>query len=179
MTIDWTTTKKAIHDWVAAGTQVSASLISWAGQRKVQQPATGVWVSLRIKDDYERGHGWTTITERTSPAAGQELEYKAASMSVVTLEVSAKKPDATDSLEMVAVLRRLRAARSLPTQRSLLLNANIGLSSVDRIRSTDGIIQSTLIEARAMMDVRLNLSSELLQYITYIETVEISGEVDH
>lgn len=178
MTLDATATKKAIHDWVAAGTQLTATSILWAGQDKAKRPS-GAWASLRIVSDKDRGQGWTRVSDAPSPTAGAELIAEHENMTEALLRIEVRQVGATDAFEAMAILRRLRASRRMESQQALLRDANVGLLSVDEVRDGTGGIQSALVEPRATLDVRLQLSSYLVEYLTYIETVEITGEIDH
>lgn len=180
MTLDVDATKKAIHDWVVAGTQLTATSVLWAGQDKAKRPVSGAWATLRIVSDRDRGMGWTTETDADSPVTpGQELKVEYENMSEALLRIEVRHIGASDSFAMMAVLRRLRASRQMESQQDLLRAANVGLLSVEDVRDGTGGIQSTLVEPRATLDVRLQLASSLVEYITHIETVEITGEIDH
>lgn len=179
MTLDVAATKKAIHDWVVAGAQLTATSVLWAGQDKAKRPASGAWASLRIVSDRDLGLGWSRQDDNPTPTPGAELQVEHENMSEALLRIELHHIGATDAFAVMAMLRRLRAARRMESQQELLRAANVGLLSVEEVRDGTGGIQSTLVEPRATVDVRLQLSSYLVEYMTYIETVEITGEIDH
>lgn len=174
--LDWAAVQAALQAWVVAGTELSATSVLWAGQG-ADRP-TGAFASLRLRSDKVVGMGWVSISNRSPSVVGAELEYKVQGRSEVTLGIQVAGADAIGSAMATSLLHRLRTSASLPSQRARLRTANVGLLSVGTVQSLDGVINSTRFEARATLDVTLALASSLIEYVTYIETVQQSGTID-
>lgn len=65
----------------------------------------------------------------------------------------------------------------LPSIADPLDTAEIGIGSFDDVQSIDGIVNSTILEPRALLSIQLFLAQEKTETGTYIETVELEGTI--
>lgn len=94
----------------------------------------------------------------------------------VTLTIQAFASAATGATGAAQLLDQF--VSSLPRQRAALVAAGVGVLSCGPVRSTEGVVSSTILEPRAILDVVLSLASEVQDPEQSIEHVGINGTAD-
>ncbi len=92
---------------------------------------------------------------------------------VLTIQVFAGAPHGAAS--PVALLEAVRTAAALPTRHEALRAAGVGVASFGPILSIDGVVGSSTFEPRGVLDVQINLASEVTEYSNFIETAAITN----
>lgn len=65
----------------------------------------------------------------------------------------------------------------LPSISQALSEGGIGISTFGDVIDVSGLLQSTNIESRAALDVRMNLAAEIQETGTYFSNVEVTDEI--
>lgn len=169
--IAWSTVQSAIRAWAVSGSGLPSGQVIW-GQQSGPRPAQP-WISLRVMSVRKIGQDTVTVADASSPSAGAEIEITATGQRDVTLEMQCFGLAGQGANAPVALLEGIAAAASLPVRRDALNTAGIGLLGIQPITSIDGLTSVAAFEPRGIMLVRLLLSSEVSEFATYIETVEI------
>lgn len=108
--------------------------------------------------------------------AGEEIEHVQRGQVRATLQLFSYVEDDTGDDGAIALLRRVNNRFLLPTNRQILDDAGIAVTSFDRPRTMLGVRDSTLFEPRAWVDIHLSLSYEERETGTIIGRVEVSRE---
>lgn len=108
--------------------------------------------------------------------AGAELVAKSRGMRRVKVTVQLFGATAIGASGAAQLLDQF--VSSLPQQRAALVAAGIGVLSVGPVNSTEGIISSTILEPRAILEIIISLASQVLDPETYIERVVVTGTTD-
>lgn len=170
------TIEDALVTAVVAATGLAADRVRWAEQG-LPRPASGAWISLRLLSLEETGPDWVDVEEAEAPVDGAEIEHTSRGWRVGTLSVQCFAGDATGASTSVAILERLRAKLPLPTVADALAAANVAVVGRGPVRNAAALINSTVFEPRAVIELRFTAASEVTETGTYIETVETSGDV--
>lgn len=84
---------------------------------------------------------------------------------------------ATGTTSPVAILNDAITSRGLDSRRAALAAAGVAVLSVERVRSIDGVVNTTRFEPRAIATVHLSLASELFETSSYIQTVNATNQI--
>lgn len=176
--IDWGRVTAELQAWVAAGTGLDTTRVIWAYQNedRPQNP----WVDLELLSCQRLGQDWLDIAD--NPASnghdGQEIVRTARGPRLLTVRVRAfGSPGPFDpSKNPVVILEALMA--SAPLRASAFDSVGLGLARFNDVVSTYGVVDDTVLEPRATVDVVFHLAQEVAQFETYIEFVRYQGTVD-
>lgn len=172
----WPSTLYAIRLWVMMGSGLPPASVIWYGQNTAR-PA-GPWISLRMQDA-ERGWSWY---DRVSNADGSVTQYTRARVrATLTITCYAGMPDPTNPNGQrgpVQILSDVLGASDLEATWNVLRQYKVGVADWDRVRSTDGVINSAKYEPRAMTTVVLHLTGELSEISGWINAVNATGGGD-
>lgn len=127
-------------------------------------------------DITDAGTGTHTLSDTADTVrAGQEIAHRARGGRMISLQMQAFSDAAGGASMSVALLERVLASVVLPTPHAILRVANLGVSQVATIQSTDAVVNSTVFEPRAVVDVLVHCTSEITELGTFIETVELEN----
>lgn len=174
--IAWSTLEDALTAWVRAATSLDADHVSWAQQKMPTPP--GAYAKLRLGGVVALGQDWNQSVAAGSPAPGAELTMFSRGVRQVTLTIQVFAGAPYGSTMPVALLESIRAAAGLPGQRAALVAAGVGLARFLPAMSIDGVVGSSTFEPRGVMDVLINLASEVSETATYIETADLTDQID-
>lgn len=77
----------------------------------------------------------------------------------------------------IAVLEHVLSSTELDSVITGLSAAGVGIISSEPISSNDGYIGSTLYEPRAQLRIRIFVPSEVVEYSTFVDSVELTNQV--
>lgn len=178
MAIDWEAVETAIQNWVEAGSGYPDANVLWAQQSppRKDQP----FVLLEVRSLRVVGQDWVTVRDapdaegEEEPTPGAEIEHVVGGTRELVLAVSVFGGEAIGPLSSAGVLSRILTAASLPAIREALNAAGVGIGGFGHVTTMVEIADS-LVEPRAVCDVRLHLAEELVGTDTFIERVEIEN----
>jgi hypothetical protein len=174
--IPWETVEDAIHAWVTAGSGLDASKVIWSQQGGERPKAP--YISLRIRSIRQIGQDWLKIQDATAPVtAGSEIKHLAQGQREVGLSLQCFASTAQSGMAAASLLESARASARLPTIHQALSDAGVGILQSEPVQSIDGFLGDSQFEPRAVLELRLMLASEVSEFSTYIETVEIENEI--
>lgn len=125
------------------------------------------------------GSGTITVADTTKTVkAGQEILYVARGTTRAILNLECHTEDSTGLDMAVAVLHRVAARASLPSQIALLDEAGVGVAEIEAVRAVRGHLDALLFEPRATLDIRLSIASEDSEFGTIIETADLTPTYD-
>jgi hypothetical protein len=172
----WSAVENAIQSWVTTASGVPGSQVIW-GEQNGPRPSTP-FITLRISDVSGLGidGSWQVTNPASTGTDGQEiLEIaRGTRQGTLTIQVFGGQPTNGVSPSPVAIAHAIVAAATLPATRFALVAAGVGLSSFKPIRSLDGVIEHVVFEPRAIVEVTINLASEVQQTETVIDTVVLT-----
>ncbi len=107
--------------------------------------------------------------------AGAEVTHYARGNRRVVLEATCYPPrDAEDATEAHAILSEVIAHAALPSRRTALSRAGIGMAKLGTVQQLDGVINSTRFEPRSLFTIAFHCVSQLSETGTIVETVNIT-----
>ncbi len=126
----------------------------------------------------DAGSGLMTLTDvdEKTLRAGEEIQHVQRGMVRMTLQLFSYVNDDTGEDGAIAILRRVASRYKLPTNRAILDNAKIAVTSMERTRSMLGSRDAVLFEPRAWLDIAMSFVEEQREDGTIIGRVEVSQE---
>lgn len=118
----------------------------------------------------------TLVATENTLRAGEEINFVQRGMVRATLQLFSYVQDDTGLDGAIAILRRVANRYRLPGNISILQDANIGVTGMERTRSMLGIRNSQLFEPRAWIDIDLSLVYEERENGTIIGRVSVEQE---
>lgn len=173
--INWATIENALHAWVVAGSGLPAEKVIWA-QQDAPRPAPP-FIAMRLRNPQRIGQDWLDVVD-AGVTPGQEIQIKSRGTRTMTLSLQAFSAASTGINAAVMQLDAVRSVSNLPTVRDALNTAGLGLGPFEGVQSLDGVLSESVFEPRATMGALLFLSSEVSEFATYIETAEITNEIE-
>ncbi len=171
--IAWQAIHSAIRAWVVAAAPGWSVIWSQQGGDRPVAP----YIALRLREVRQVGQDWIDVVDAASPAPGAEIEHRVRGQRVVLLGIQAFAGAATGVHAPAAVLDAIRTAARLPSVHSELDAAGVGVLGFGAAQSIDGLVGATVFEPRGVMDARLMIVSEVSEFSTYIERVEVTNEI--
>jgi hypothetical protein len=173
--MNWTTVKDALHTWVRTASGLAAAKVMWGAQNIGRGDSP--FISLRMMTLGNGGaQDWLDIEDAEEPEAGAEVTRIARGQRTMTFVITCyAAANAADANEPHALLEGVRIRAALPSFRTALRTANIGIGSFEDITVLDGIINTVTFEPRAVLTCRLHLTSEISETGTFIESAELEG----
>ena len=174
MTLAWDTEQiGAVHAWLVAGSGLAADHVIWSDQGAARR--TGTWISVLLLSFVPQGQDWLAVEEAETPVPGANITQLARGMREVTLSIQCFAGDAVGTASPMGVLSQLIARSRLPSVRALLADASIGLAELGPVTSRGGLINTSKLEPRAVMTVRLFCGSEVSESGASVEHIDIAG----
>lgn len=173
---------KAIHDWVKNSSGLVADSagrgpVIWSGQKAPRPNAP--YIALTLLGDQPVAQDWMTVEdvapEEAEPGADLEFTMVGPRSERLRIECFAAE-EVWASVRPERVLRRVIAARRLPSHAQALRAAGIGLGPVGQVNLL-AIDRAQLFEPRVQVEIALHTISEISERGTWIERVEIESEV--
>lgn len=176
MSAAWATIENAVSAWVRAGSGLDSSHVIW--ERQNGRRPTSAFISLALLSVRPIGQDWLRSEDAEDPEDGADILYTAEGHREVTLQMQCFAGAATGATSPEAILEGVATAARLPTRRAALSAAGFGLAvPVGPIQSIPGVIGSSLLEPRAVLEVRGFVASDATELGTYIESAEVTDEV--
>ena len=121
-----------------------------------------------------------TIAGPLSVLPGAEVlqKLRGPRRAMLTLQCFAGAPTgggATGATSPAAVLHDAISSYALESRTAALVAAGVGVGTIEHIHSIDGIVNTTRFEPRAIGTVFLHFASEIVETVTYVQTVNASG----
>lgn len=172
--IEWVTVRNAIHAWISDATGIPAARVIPADQNG-PRPATPF---AEFTTEVERvGQDWVDVDDAAAPVSGGEIDHKSRGTRRMVVRVRVFGGDATGSASSRALVSALIGTHILPTRQAALRAAGVGVAEFSRVTNVGGVINSTKIEPRAMLDITCFLSSEVTEAGTYIANVQVTDQI--
>ncbi len=172
MSINWTTVETALHGWIVSASGLAGDHVTWAQQNKARP--TGPFISMRITNVERVGQDWADAYEADDGTFFDRVQ----GVRRCTLSLQCFGGDAVGSSMPAAVLDQVVTKSRLPSLRAALQDAHVGIAHLGIVQSTDGVINSTLFEPRALLEVKFFLSQVVTESLGgggVIDTIEITG----
>lgn len=166
--------ESAIVAWVRTGSGLAIGKVIWAAQNSPAPESP--YIALRMRAIRPLGSDWLDVEDNPTPTPGAEVLLKLRGMRRVTLGITCYGATGTGGTGPLAIVTDVLAALGLPSVSAALVAASVGVSSIADVLAVDGVVNSTLLEPRATVDVQFYATSELVEACTYIEHVEIENE---
>ena len=176
--IEWDTVKSAVAAWVLAATGLPPGRAIWS-QQGGDRPGPP-FVEMRFARVRGIGLDWQEVVEVQNPTPGQELQHRSRGVRELLLTLKCFAPartGATGAQSAVALLERVVSTAALPTRRAALGAAGVGVVAFGPVLAIDGVVGSSVLEPRATLEARCHIGSEVSDFSTYIETVELTNEL--
>lgn len=164
--IAWTTIEDALHAWVRAASGLAADHVIWADQGGPRPD--GTYIAMRLTSLRNVGDEWITTEDAPDPQPGAELLRKARGHRVVTLGLQCFA-DATTAAKVLADV-----IAAIPLHAEPLDIAGIGIGPIGTMTRIDQGGAGSLLDSRAVVDIDLHLGSEVSDFTTYVERVQIT-----
>lgn len=191
--IAWDTIRDAIQSWIVVGSGLSGDHVVWSGQRDTDgnpmPRPVGMFIELRLTMIKWAGFSdarWyaydqpsNTFTQHTS---GPRVAMLTATCFQGAPSGGASIPTNIAPAHPAVVLNEAMAATGRDDISMALVAAGIGVGSIESLDITPAIINTTLLEQRAIVTVQLHLASDLTYTYPagqgWIDTVNGSGSGD-
>ncbi len=148
--------------------RLASSYVNAGGAQGLAGPATPIVLA-------DAGTGTLLLKDTDDTVRGlQEIEVISRGYLRVTLELRCHSATGTGDEMATSILERVRARRELPTPKQILIDANLGIIDVDRVRAVQGIKDALLFEPRSYLDVHFCIASQEPEAVTRIESVELT-----
>lgn len=169
------TIEDALHAWVAAGSGLGTSKVIWYGQNG--KALTGSYVVLRVLAIRPVGNDWVDTVDNPSPSAGAEVLNKVRGMRRVRLQLTCFAGTPIGASGAASILNDVLTSIALPSRSDALAAAGVGISNLGDVTAIDGVINSNLLEPRALAEVVFFAAAELVETGTYIQHVQVTDQV--
>lgn len=173
--MSWTAIETAVQNWVQTGSGLTDSQIRIAGQNRAR--AAGPCIVIKLTEGMQIGLDETIKTETPDTPEGAEITRTEHGLRILHVDLTAFAPLSAGNGPHI-LLANTRNALSLQSVRDSLGAAKIGVLSSGSVNRIDGTINAVTFEPRATMQVRCLIPSEVSETATYIETIEITNEID-
>lgn len=173
MSLAWTTIEDAITAWVIAGSGIAAGSVIWGEQNGGRIATPYIDLVTEIEDI---GPDWIFTDDAAAPSAENEIDYFSQGMRRMTIRMRCFGGPAKGSTSAKARLEAVKASHRLPSNHEALRIADIGISEFSPVSNITGVLNSTKLEPRAMMDVIAFVPSSISETGTYIEVVSIENQ---
>lgn len=162
--IPWATIRPAIQQWIVAASGLTADKVIFADDGGDAPELPYIKLSLPITTPH--GTDWRIYDDAPDPAPGAELRVRSQGMRTSSLTIqsfyaSGGKNAAMQILEDVVA--------SIPLYADSIDAAGAGIGMVGAIKAADGS-RSGILEPRAIVEIELQLASEVEGRETYVET---------
>lgn len=170
--IPWSTVENGIHAWVMAGGGLDADHAKWAVKAKVFPQER--YVSMRITHGPNRiGSDWRKY-ERTS----QGIVVRVQGPRTCTLQLRCFNGDELGSDSNFGTLDRIMSAVELPSVRAIIGRSRFGVGPTLAPINVIDVTRTALLEPYAVLEVQLNIASEVSEAAQTIERVGIALQMD-
>lgn len=180
--IDWPTIETAIRSWVIAGSGLDPSKVFFAGQGSTRPLAP--FITIQVVDVKPLGRDWTDTDDNPTPTPGNEIITTVRGERECTLQLQCfgtsggPGSQAFGASSCRALIERVFTACNLPSNAVALDDAGVGIGYFNTVQAMGAIINSTTWEPRAVGTMMFYLASEMSETGTYIETVEVTNEIN-
>lgn len=161
------TAENAIHQWVRLASGLSADRVLWEGRHPYPP---GTWILMRVSGSRDFGAPWVDRAR----SGDDDVEYTARGLRAVTLELQCIAGAEGGETSCVALLEQVIQKRILPSHRAGLSAAGVGVGACGAARWLDAK-RDELFEPRAVVEVELNLASEVSEIGPAINHVNVEG----
>lgn len=133
-------------------------------------------IGLVAIDLTSTGSGTIQLIDTASTLrAGEEIHHISRGLVKVTLTLECFTSVGVGMEMATSVLRRVASRRHLPSQKTILDNANIGVIEVGRVRALFGVKEVTIFEPRALVEIQLCFTNDERESGTIIERTDITN----
>ncbi len=169
-TLVWSDVRTAIVTWVGAASGLGTSKVWWGLQAEGARRAKP-YIAMRIMSTRNPGgRDWVDIQDAANPTAGAEIEHIVRGNRIITLQLQAFADESSTS-NALQILDDVMTKVRLPSAHDALYLAGVSVLDHEPVQSTEGVINTTQQESRAVVIARLSLASEVSETGTYIEVV--------
>ncbi len=176
--IAWTTVQAAIHAWVVSSSGLSAGNVIWSDQPGPRPSSP--YIVMAVTGLIRIGQDAKNVTAVPFPTPGAEININLRGTRVLVLGLQCFDGSPVGAASGVGILEDVRTKQRLPTTHGLLSAAGVNVTRCGDIGAlTSGSLGAARFEPRALMEVRINLSSEVTELATYIEVAEVTDDTRH
>lgn len=173
------TIENALHAWVVAATGLDAGKVIWRNQNgpRPQRP----FVVLSLGGVAEVATPWVNnvttpdtpgVPNPTPPPNAQSITYTVRGVERLRVTFEAFSDATTGTGTAVDYLRLIRGKLSLPSVRTALWAAQVGVASFGDVVVLDFLLDQAQQLGRAQMDCGIYVPTEFTEFGTNIETVD-------
>lgn len=172
--IAWSTIENALWTWVQTTSSLDTNHVVWADQN---QPApSGPYITMRLSNIGMIGLG-DSVKYAADPAPGGDMLATASGQRKCTLALECFAGDAVGARGAGAILEDVLTALNFDEVYTPISEAGISVVNFGNVQQIDGVVNSTLLEPRATVDVKLFLTSSMTIAGTRITTVNITDQI--
>lgn len=172
--IPWVTVEDAIHDWIVSATGIPGARVIPIDQNGPRPDGPYVDFDLDVS---RIGQDWVDVEDADTPSPGAEIVHKARGTRRMVARLRCFGGDASGAASSKALLENVQSTYVLPVRHAAIAAAGIGVASFSTVTNISGVINSTRLEARAMLDVTCYLGSEVEEAGTYVSAVEVTDQI--
>jgi hypothetical protein len=169
--IAWPTVEDAIQNWIVGASGLSEDKVIWSHEGGPRPEAP--YISLLVNTLRPIGHDWLDVFDTEDPEPGQEITLKARGHRYCSLSIQCFANNMNGNLGAVAILNDVISA--LKFHRYTLTKAGVGIAGFGPVATIGNNRIGTALEPRAAVDAQFHLASEVEDFETYIEKVEITN----
>lgn len=163
--------ENAIHAWVLAATGLAASKVVWRNQNG-PRPARP-FIVLSLGGVQEVATPWIQNQDTPSPAPpGEEITYSVRGVERLRVTFECFTDTTTGSSSAIDYLRLVRGKLNMPSIRSALWAAHVGVATFGDVLVLDFLENSAQQLGRAQMDCGIYVPTEFTERGTFIEFAE-------
>lgn len=167
----------ALHDFVVAATGLPAASVYWANQSNPRPAAP--CVSMLLLSSVAPGMDWVDVEDAPYPAPEAEIEEHVRGPRVVFLSLQCFAASATGTAAAGGILSAVVAAARQSSRKQALREGGWGVGTIGPVQVAGGAtMNTTVFEPRATLQMSLHAASDVSETATFVEIVEIEGEVD-
>lgn len=170
--ISWTAVEDALQTWVSVGSGIPSARVVWSRTRP-DRP-TPPYIAMRVMSIRKVGQDWLTVHDNPDPDPGEEIVHTVRGRREITLALQCFDAAGTGIGSAESLLEAVMQSVRLPSVHAGLRAAGVGVATFGNVIALDsGMIGAQRFETRATLDVRLFVSSEVAEFTTFIERVEV------
>ena len=167
--VDWATVENALHLWVSRGSSLAETSVIWWLTGGPRPPAP--YILLSLPEFKSVGHDWIVKKAAPEPVTPyEEIVRVARGMRTARLEMQCFAVEGTSSAAL-SILSDVMA--SLQLHISNLDDAGVGIGVLGPLQPLSGR-RNGILEPRATWSLGLHLASEVQDFVTYIQSIDLS-----
>ena len=174
MTIAWVALEKAIQDFVVTTSGLGGASVIWADQNGPRPDAPYIDMELVLE---RIGRDWIDVDDAAAPSSGAEIDLKVRGQRRLSIRLRCFGATSVGVTSPKAILNDVVSKSLVPSVQDALVLAEIGMAEFSQIQNVTGVLNSTKLEPRAMLDITAFVASEVSETGTYVSDVDVTDQI--